>query len=643
MTRSTRSRLYRAIAVSAAAGLAVTMSAGSAVAGADRSDHGHGHDHHGHGHGHDHGHGHQGHDRTTDIQILSFNDFHGNLEAPSGSSGRLTTGYTETEAKGLFSATPTTVDAGGVEYLATHLKQARQGQRNTVTVAAGDLVGASPLLSAAFHDEPTIEAMNALGLDVSAVGNHEFDEGYKELQRLSTGGCIDDGAGAGNQNSCAAHTFEGADFPYLAANVKYAGTNKTILPPYWIKSFKDGAKIAFIGMTLKDTPTIVTKSGVEGLEFTDEAATANALVPVLRKKGVNAIVVLIHQGGTPATTTYTAEHGSYDVAPPFDATCSTQEKNGVKGAQLTDDSPILDISRKLDPQIDMVISGHTHQAYVCSQKDPAGHDRLITSASSFGRLFTNTDLTYDLRKRDIVRSSVEGTNMVVTRDVAKDATETGIIATYNELVKPIAGKVIGQISAPSLPKTSSADPETSLGRLIADAQLHDPSVVTGGTTPQIAFMNPGGIRADLTAAANGDITYGAAFTVQPFNNYVVSFDMTGQQIFDLLEQQFSGNNASSPKLLQVSEGFTYSYSAGAAPGAKVDDSTVKLNGVPIDAGTTYRVVANSFLSDGGDNFPAFAAGTAKYIGGLDIDAFANYLTAHSPYTAIDTDRITILP
>jgi 5'-nucleotidase len=630
MMRTTRSRLHRAIAVSAAAGLAVTMSAGTAGAASD------------HNPGKGQGQG-KGHHRTTDIQILSFNDFHGNLEPPSGSSGRLTTGYTETQVDGLFSATPTTVNAGGVEYLATHLAQARKGQRNSVTVAAGDLVGASPLLSAAFHDEPTVESMNALGLEASAVGNHEFDEGYRELQRLASGGCLDDGDGANNQNSCAAHEFEGADFAYLAANVKYAGTNKTILPPYWIKSFSGGAKIAFIGMTLKDTPTIVTKSGVEGLEFTDEAQTANALVPLLRKKGVKAIVVLIHQGGTPATTTYTAEHGTYNVAPPYDATCSTEVKDGVKGAQLTDDSPILDISRKLDPQIDMVISGHTHQPYVCTQADPAGHERLITSASSFGRLFTNTHLTYDLNRRDIVRSSVEGSNVVVDRDVVKDATQTGIIATYNELVQPIANKVIGQITTATMPKTSAADPETSLGRLIADAQLHDASVVSTGVVPQIAFMNPGGIRTDLVADADGNITYGAAFSVQPFNNYVVSFDLTGQQIFDVLEEQFSGKNAPAPKLLQVSEGFTYSYSAGAPEGSKVDTSTVMLNGVPLDAGTTYRVVANSFLSDGGDNFATFAEGTNKLIGGLDIDAFATYLTANSPYSPIETDRITILP
>ena len=631
-TRRT-SRVPRTLAVTAAAAAALTLSSATALASNPASSGDSSADRHGRRH----------HARETQIQLLSFNDLHGNLEPPAGSGGRITTGYTESSTTPP-AALPTTVDAGGTEYLATHLKQAREGHRNTATVAAGDLIGASPLLSAAFHDEPTIEAMNALGLDATAVGNHEFDEGYRELQRMQYGGCIEDGDGQNNQNSCAEHTFAGANFPMLAANVHYTGSERTILPPYWVKQFSGGAKIGFIGMTLKETPTIVTQSGIRGLTFEDEARTANALVPVLRRQGVKAIVVLLHQGGIPATTTYTAAHGTYQVAPPYDATCTTQTRNGVKGAQLTDDSPVLDITRRLDPQIDMVISGHTHQPYVCSQADPRGRQRLITSASSFGRLFTETTLTYDLRRGDIKRSSVKGTNLIVTRDVAKDAAQTALISRYGTLVKPIQDKVLGQVAGGvTLPKTG-ADPETSLGRLIADAQKADPSVVSGGRAPQIAFMNPGGIRTDLVPKANGDVTYGAAFAVQPFNNYLVSMDMTGQQIYDLLEQQFSGNNAgTASKLLQVSEGFTYSYRAGAPAGSKVVDGSVALGGTPISRTQTYRVVANSFLSDGGDNFAAFAAATNKLIGGLDIDAFAAYLTAHSPYQPIAQDRITQLP
>jgi 5'-nucleotidase len=584
-----------------------------------------------HGPGKGHGHGHH-HGRTMDLQLLSFNDFHGNLEPPAGSSGRIVVDHRLDPDTGK--PVDVTQDVGGVEYLATHLADARKGHPNSLTVAAGDIIGASPLLSAAFHDEPTIEAMNLLGLDVTAVGNHEFDEGYQELQRMQHGGCLDDGDGANNQNSCPDGSFGGADFSFLAANVKYAGTNKTILPSYKIENV-NGARIGFIGMTLKDTPSIVTASGVQGLEFTDEVATANALVPVLRKQGVKAIVVLIHQGGVPAKQQWTDPNGkTWAVNPNYDYTC------GGGGTLIPASSPILDIAARLDPQIDMVISGHTHQPYVCDVMDPAGHDRLVTSASSFGRLFTETTLKYDRRTQDIVRASVEGANLPVTRDVAKDPAETSLIDTYKTLVAPIASKVIGHITT-DVTAAGNAVGESQLGDLIADAQLADGSTVTNGQTPVIAFMNPGGIRADLTYAnskygeAPGDVTFEEAFTVQPFNNYLVSMTLTGQDIYDLLAQQVTGPNAGSHKILQVSNGFSYQLGASGAV-----DGTVELNNVPIDKNASYRVVTNNFLQGGGDNFPAFTHGTDVYYGGLDIDAFASYLEAHSPYTPGALTRIT---
>jgi 5'-nucleotidase len=571
---------------------------------------------------------------TIDIQLLSFNDFHGNLEPPSGSSGRITVDHRLDTAADPVKAVDVTQDVGGVEYLATHLAEARKGHPNSLTVAAGDIIGASPLLSAAFHDEPTIEAMNLLGLDVTAVGNHEFDEGYQELQRMQSGGCIADGDGANNQNSCPDGSFGGADFDYLAANVKYAGTNDTILPAYTIKNLH-GARIGFIGMTLKDTPSIVTASGVQGLEFTNEVDTANALVPVLREQGVKAIVVLIHQGGIPAKQKWTDPNGKvWDVNPNYDYTC------GGGGSLIAAASPILDIAARLDPQIDMVISGHTHQPYVCDVKDPAGQSRLVTSASSFGRLFTETDLKYDRRTQDIVRASVEGANFPVSRDVAKDPAETSLIAKYQELVRPIASKVIGHITS-DVTKAPNAVGESQLGDLIADAQLADASTVTNGQVPVIAFMNPGGIRADLTFADSkygeppGDVTFEEAFTVQPFNNYLVSLTLTGQDIYDILTQQVTGSNAASPNILQVSHGFTYQLGASGPV-----DGTVELDGTPIDKAASYRVVTNNFLQGGGDNFPAFKNGTDVYYGGLDIDAFANYLAAHSPYTPGALTRIT---
>jgi len=578
----------------------------------------------------------------VDIQLLSFNDFHGNLEAPSGSSGRIVVGHAPDANdvdKDLNKAEPVdvTVDAGGVEYLASHLAEARQGHRNTLTVAAGDIVGASPLLSAAFHDEPTILAMNKLGLNVTSVGNHEFDEGYREIQRLAHGGCIDDGDGQNNQNSCPTGSFPGASFDILAANVIEKASGNTILPAYSIKNV-NGAKIGFIGMTLKDTPNIVTASGVAGLEFTDEVKTANALVPVLRAQGVKAIVVLIHQGGTPSSEPWTSpvDQKTYQANPTYDYTCQG-------GGSLKSDSAILPIAAGLDPEIDMIVSGHTHQPYVCDVKDPADNDRLVTSASSFGRLFTETNLQFDRRTQDIVRSSVEGTNMIVTRDT-KDPAQTALINQYKELVRPIASKVIGHITQDVLKGGAGANAggESQLGDLIADAQLADPSVVTGGDKPVIAFMNPGGIRADLTYAtspygeAPGDVTYDEAFTVQPFNNYLVSMTLTGEQIKAILGQQWTGSNAgSNKKILQVSKGFSYSYS-GTALGA------VTLNGSPLVDSQSYRIVTNNFLQGGGDGFPTFTKGTNVYYGGLDIDAFANYLTSFNPtgYTPGPLTRIS---
>lgn len=605
MTHSRTRRLVGVVAVAAAAATVAATAGGTATAAKNGP--------------------------TMDIQLLSFNDFHGNLEPPSGSSGRVTVDHKLDPATGK--AVDVTQNAGGAEYLATNLENARKGHPYSLTVAAGDLIGASPFLSAAFHDEPTIEALNAMKLDASAVGNHEFDEGYKELQRMADGGCQDDGAGANNQDSCpGGKTFTGANFDYLAANVDYAGTDKTILPAYTIKNL-NGAKIGFIGMTLKDTPSIVTAAGVAGLEFKDEVATANKLVPVLKAQGVNAIVVLIHQGGVPNQQVwYGPDNKPYTVNPTYDYTCG-------KGGTLAADSPILPIAKNLDPAIDMIVSGHTHQPYVCNVPDPAGQQRMVTSASSFGRLFTDTNLTYDRRTQDIVRTSVNSANMIVSREVPKDPTQTSIINTYKELVKPIASRVVGHVNT-DVTRTQNTAGESQLGDLIADAQLADPSVVTNGQKPVIAFMNPGGIRSDLTYAnspygeAPGDITFEEAFTVQPFNNYLVSLDLTGAQVKQVLNEQWSGaNGGTGRKILQVNAGFNYSYS-GTTLGA------VTVNGQPLVDTQTYRVVTNNFLQGGGDGFATMAKGTNVYYGGLDIDAFANYLEANSPYTPGPLTRIT---
>ncbi|MFJ8664179.1 bifunctional metallophosphatase/5'-nucleotidase [Streptomyces sp. NPDC093600] len=554
--------------------------------------------------------------RTVDVQLLSFNDLHGNLEPPAGSSGQVTHVHED--------GTTEKIDAGGVEYLATHLRQAREGNRYSITAAAGDMIGGSPLLSGLFHDEPTIHALNKLDLDVTSVGNHEFDEGARELARIQNGGCHPT-AGCFVDGK----TFEGADFPYLAANVTDEKTGKPLLDPYFVWE-KNGVKIGFIGVTLEGTPNIVTAEGVKGLKFGDEVETIDKYTKILERKGVKSIVALVHEGGAPASSAY-----NYDCDSPGPG-------DGISG-------PITEIAKNVNPQVDALITGHTHQAYVCTVPDPAGKPRLVTSASSYGKLYTDTTLTYDRRTKDIVRASVESANHVVTRDVPKAQDLSDLIRDWNALAAPIANRPQGWIAADINGRGSTAY-EKPLGDLIADAQLEALAPVDKGGA-QLALMNPGGIRSDLVykasgAEGDGVVTYGEAFTVQPFTNMMNVVDLSGANLLAALKQQVSGSNAASVKILQVSKGFTYTLDMTKTGADRVVDGTVKLNGEPIDPAKTYRVAMNEFLAGGGDGFPALATGTNKLVGASDLDIFNAYLAAHStasaPLAVPTADRITVV-
>jgi 5'-nucleotidase len=552
---------------------------------------------------------------TIPVQLLAINDFHGNLEPPSGSSG------TVTRLNPDGTTTPLTV--GGAEYLSTALKAARAGH-NSVTVSAGDNEGASPLLSAAFHDEPTFLALHEMGVDVSSVGNHEFDEGKDELKRIEYGGCrADDGC------YDPAHPYPGAGFPYLAANVIDDSTHLPLLPPVWVKNV-GGALVGFIGVTLQGTPQIVTADGVKGLTFTAEVSTINFYAKLLHLAGINAIVALIHQGGIPTTA-------------PYNADC---DANGP-GAGLTGD--IVPIAQQLDPAVDIIVSGHTHTSYVCDIPDPAGQPRLVTSAASFGRLYTDFEAQYDKRTHDFVRSSITAHNVPVLRTVAPDPAITSIITQYKTLLGPIANRVVGHISADILGRGATT-PEEPLGDVIADAQLEATTDVEDGGAV-MAFMNPGGIRGDLVYAhsgteADGEVTYAEAFTVQPFNNLVETITLTGAQILTALQEQYTGANATAPKVLQVSAGFTYILDLTKTGADRIVADSLKLGGTPIDPAASYRVTVNNFLAGGGDNFTILKSGTDPHVGAVDIDAFTAWLMDHtsaaSPLAPPPADRITII-
>ncbi len=525
---------------------------------------------------------------TVKVQLLAFNDFHGTLEPPSGSAGRV--------------ATPSgNVDAGGVEFLATHVKNHAAENPNTLLLGGGDLIGASPLISALFHEESTIEAMNLMGMDFSSVGNHEFDKGFVELLRLQNGGSHPDGDADGDP-------YLGADFQYLSSNVYIDSTGKRLFPAYKIVNI-NGVRVGIIASTYELTPTIVTPAGVAGLEFKQEVAQINAAAKILKRMKVKTIVVLSHNGGNVPSTTYYND-------------CA-----GLSGDIL----PILDAT---DPEIDVFITGHTHGAYNCNI-----NGRIVTGAMSNGRILTDIDLTISRKTGNVIQA--QAANHIVTRTVAKDPEMKALIDKYRALTAPIANQVVGSITA-NITRTAGANGESPLGDVIADAQLAD----TTAEGAVIAFMNPGGIRADLTYAqsvgeGDGNVTYGEAFTVQPFYNYLTTIDLKGSDIKAVLEQQFDNPSAGQMRVLQISNGFTYTWSASAPKGSKV--SNMALNGVPIDLDATYRITCNNFLATGGDNFTAFTAGTNLVYGRFDIDAFVDYLGDHSPVAPPAADRITVVP
>jgi 5'-nucleotidase len=518
------------------------------------------------------------------VKILAINDFHGNLKPPQGGI----------RIRDPQDASKTiNVPAGGAEHMASALNELRAKNPNHIFVAAGDLVGATPLVSALFHDEPTIESMNLMGLEASAVGNHEFDKGSVELLRLQRGGCHPTDGCKGPQ------PFGGAHFKYLGAGIVDTRTGNQLLPSTHIKRFQ-GIPVAFIGLTLQDTPSIVVPAGVAHLKFGDEAETVNALVPGLRQQGIEAIVVLIHEGGVPS--------GDYNECP------------GISG-------PIVDIVKKLDKAVDVVVSGHTHRAYNCRIDN-----RLVTSADKYGTVVSEIDITLDPKTGDVMQARAD--NLIVRTDrYAKDAAQTRLIATYEQLAAPLAKRVVGRVSAP-LTRDETPAGESTIGGVVADAQL----AASADAGAQVALMNPGGLRANLSGDASGQVRYEDLFAVQPFYNNLVTLTLTGAQLQRALEQQWL--NQPRPRVLQVSRGFTYTWDNGKPPGQRIVPGSLKLNGVAVEPQQRLRVTVNSFLAGGGDNFSVFKQdGQDARTGMMDIDAFERYVAALGTVAPVTAPRI----
>lgn len=562
------------------------------------------------------------------VKVIGFNDLHGSLES-SGTFGQVT-------------ADADKPAVGGADYLAGHIAKLKVLNPLNVVVGAGDLIGASPLISAFFNDEPSIEALNRAGLEFTSVGNHEFDKGSAELLRMQAGGCRVI-SGRQDPNSCKGAAvgtpvpFEGAKFRYLSANVISKATGKPLLPAYGTKTF-NGVKMAFIGMTLKATPTIVTPTGVAGLEFRDEAQTVNSLIPELRSQGIESIAVLVHEGGV--------------------QTGSVGDINGCEGDLAG--SSIANIVRQLDEAVDLVISGHTHAAYNCKLPNANGRPIAVTSASSHGRLITDVDVTIDPATKDI--TAVSATNRLVARNdasVMPDPEIGKIVAAYRALVDPLANAVIGSIKTalPSVRIDGACN--MPAGNLIADSALYATRAASFGRA-EIAFMNGGGVRSPgYTFASSagregdGNVTYGEAFTVQPFGNSLVTMTLTAQNIKDVLEEQFAGckgQSATASKFMLPSAGFKYSWNGARSCNARISSVTLTQDGstfVIVDAAgvvtnptRTFRVTVNNFMADGGDGYSTFKSGTDRLEGAQDIDASISFLAQYKlPREAYDPAAI----
>ena len=554
------------------------------------------HHHVSHRFNHHHGRHHPKPAAPIKVQMLGVNDFHGALSA--NTAGTIN----------VPPATPggpvTRVNAGGAAFLAAHLAmlRAKYPAKFSITVGAGDLIGASPLNSALFHDEPTINAFNQMGLSLSSVGNHEFDDGYRELLRIQHGGCPADEVCDPDSE------FQGADFPYLAANVRLVSNGKRAFPGWVVKRF-GAVKIAFIGAVLKDTPTIVSPAGISNLTFGDEATAINDAVKEIKKRGgADLYTVEIHQGDN--TT------GFYN------------ECVGVSG----DLDPIL---AKMTKDVEVVFSGHTHQAYNCRIGG-----RTVVQASSNGRIISEVVASFDRRTHDVF--SVASKNSIVTQDVTPDPAVQAIVDDATARSAPLANRVVGSSTA-ALTRALTPAGESNLGDIIADSQLA--AGQANGGDAQIALMNIGGIRNDILPAtisggeAPGQITYGEAFNVQPFGNILQTLTLTGDQLRRVLEQQFDNPSAGQSRVLQISNGFTYSYDLTRPAGSRVDPASMKLNGVTINPTGTYRVTVNNFIAGGGDNFTVLKEATNVVGIGQDIDAFTAYLTAHNPTPDTPRDRI----
>jgi 5'-nucleotidase len=518
------------------------------------------------------------------LQILAINDFHGNLDPADGANGR-------------WLDTP----VGGIEFLATHINSLRRAAPNTLVLSGGDNIGGSPMLSALFHDEPTIEALSTLGLDFSTVGNHEFDEGWAELERLQRGGCR-------TTTGCQVTEFRGARFTYLAANVQVDERRDTLFPGTAMRTI-DGIRVGVIGLALQTTPELVSPASVRGLTFLPAGPVASAAARQLRAQGADVVVAMIHEGGFLA---------------PDDTNAACPSMSGGLVQVLAD----------MNRDIDVVVSGHTNRSYTCRIDG-----RIVTSTASYGRQITDIDLTIDRMTRRVVHA--EARNVPVTRDVARDPEMTAIVERYRPKALEIGSRPVGALAA-TLRRAATPTGESEMGNLVADALL-EASSAPGAGGAQLAFINWGGVRSDLVHLGDSptsSVTYEDAFETLPFGNVLVVKTMSGALLAAMLEQQFQAALPTDWKILQPSHNVRYRWNGSLPAGSRVDRASIAIDSEPLRLDASYRVAMTDFVWDGGDGFTAATAATDAFVVAPALDVLIDYLGRHSPLTPAPLGRIT---
>ncbi|SFF79141.1 5'-nucleotidase [Novosphingobium sp. CF614] len=530
----------------------------------------------------------------VEVGIIAINDFHGTLEPPRAS-------VSAPDGKGGSIPVP----AGGAAWLASAVDTIKAGHPNHVVVGAGDLTSASQLASSLHLDEPAVGVMNRIGLDFNAVGNHEFDRGWKELLRLQNGGCEKNT----RLQPCQLEQFEGANYQYLSAST-FKADGSTLFPATGLKTFGTGAgkvTVGFVGLSLRAVPMLVSPDQVAGLTFGDEAEAINKAVPALKAEGADAVVVLIHQGG------------------------KTREGDPDSCNDLTDGiRPILD---RLGPGVDLVVSGHTHWQYVCHYGQSGdGTPILLTSAGVYGKLVTDITLKIDPATHRVI--SKQAHNVIVQSPGYSggrgDVPNTALYPRFNpraDVAAYVAGYVrgaaaliarpVGKISGPAAKPSTESEEGGTLGNLVADSQLN----AGRDAGARIAFVNPLGLRAPLDPAPDGGVTFGQVYAVEPFNNSLVTMTLTGAQVRAVIEEGL--DDQGTRQVLAPSAGLRFAFDMRRPSGSRL--VLLTLEGKPIDPAASYRVTVANFLAEGGDGFSTFTQGTDEVRGPIDNEAFQQWI------------------